>query len=90
MLRDGNENVRDHGEYFAALVAGRQFSLTYMERQVLRWSAAGKSSCEIAVILKRSESAVNFHFCNIREKFGVSSRHTAVLMALYEGLIDFP
>ncbi len=62
--------------------------LTLREKVVLQWSAAGKTSWEIAHILQCSESAVNFHFCNIRRKFGVSSRSAALLKAVSQGLIE--
>ncbi|OLS63323.1 helix-turn-helix domain-containing protein [Pseudomonas putida] len=61
--------------------------LTLRETVVLQWSAEGKTSWEIAHILQCSESAVNFHFCNIRRKFGVTSRSAAMLKALDQGLI---
>lgn len=61
--------------------------LTLREKVVLQWSAEGKTSWEIAHILQCSESAVNFHFCNIRRKFGVTSRSAAMLKALALGLI---
>lgn len=62
--------------------------LTKKETAALEWSARGKSSWEISRILGCSESAVNFHFCNIRRKFGVKSRHVAVLLALEHNLIS--
>lgn len=64
--------------------------LTRKETEVLQWSAAGKSSWEISQIINCSEAGVNYHFCNIRRKFGVSSRWTAVFKALEMGLIDKP
>lgn len=65
-------------------------SLTQREKTVLQWSAEGKTSWEIARILQCSESAVNFHFCNIRRKFDVTSRRAALLKALAQGLIHLP
>ncbi|WP_318781389.1 LuxR family transcriptional regulator [Pseudomonas sp. Marseille-Q5115] len=62
--------------------------LTKREVAALEWSARGKSSWEISRILGCGESAINFHFCNIRRKFGVKSRHVAVLLALEHNLID--
>lgn len=62
--------------------------LTKRETAALEWSARGKSSWEISRILGCSESAINFHFCNIRRKFGVKSRHVAVLLAIEHNLID--
>ncbi|WP_241668541.1 LuxR family transcriptional regulator [Pseudomonas sp. Sample_22] len=65
-------------------------TLTSRETEVLQWSAAGKSSWEISQIVNCSEAGVNYHFCNIRRKFGVSSRWTAVVKALEQGLIHLP
>lgn len=64
--------------------------LTAREKEVLQWSAAGKSSWEIGVIFNCTEAGVNYHFSNIRRKFGVSSRGSAVVKALELGLIDLP
>jgi DNA-binding CsgD family transcriptional regulator len=64
--------------------------LTDRETEVLQWSAAGKSSWEIGQIIQCTEAGVNYHFCNIRRKFGVSSRWTAVVKALEQGLIHLP
>lgn len=65
-------------------------TLTKRETEVLQWSARGKSSWEIGQIFSCSEAGVNYHFCNIRRKFGVSSRWTAVIKALEQGLIHLP
>ncbi|XLM18101.1 LuxR family transcriptional regulator [Pseudomonas sp. PLMAX] len=65
-------------------------TLTNREREVLQWSAAGKSSWEIGQIVECTEAGVNYHFCNIRRKFGVSSRWSAVVKALEQGLIHLP
>jgi LuxR family quorum-sensing transcriptional regulator LasR len=63
-------------------------ALTTREKEALLWSARGKSSWEISRIFNCSEAGVNYHFSNIRRKFGVSSRWTAVMMALEQGLIE--
>ncbi|MNP84660.1 Transcriptional activator protein LasR [compost metagenome] len=65
-------------------------SLTAREKEVLQWSAAGKSSWEIGRIFNCTEAGVNYHFANIRRKFGVSSRGLAVVKALELGLIHLP
>lgn len=62
--------------------------LTAREIECLKWSASGKSSWDIAQILHCSEATVNFHFTNIRHKFGTSSRHQAVVKAIMLGLIN--
>ena len=61
--------------------------LTPKEKEVLAWGAQGKTSWEIALILKCTESGVNFHFSNIRLKFGVSSRSAALIKATALGLV---
>jgi LuxR family quorum-sensing transcriptional regulator LasR len=66
----------------------RDIALTMREKEALLWSARGKSSWEISRIFNCSEAGVNYHFSNIRRKFGVSSRWTAVMMALEQGLIQ--
>jgi len=63
-------------------------ALTRRELECLKWSASGKSSWDIAQILRCSEAVVNFHFTNIRHKFGTSSRHQAVVKAIMLGLIN--
>jgi LuxR family quorum-sensing transcriptional regulator LasR len=65
-------------------------TLTNRETEVLQWSAAGKSSWEIGRIFNCTEAGVNYHFSNIRRKFGVSSRGSAVVKALELGLIGLP
>lgn len=61
--------------------------LTQREKEVLHWSAAGKTTWEIAMILSCTTSAIDFHFKNIRRKFQVSSRQMAVLKAIQQKLI---
>ena len=62
-------------------------SLTPRELECVKWCAAGKSSWDIAQILHCSEAAVNFHFSNLRRKFGVKSRQQVVVKAMLRGLI---
>lgn len=64
--------------------------LTAREQECLKWTAMGKSSWEIAQICQCSEAGVNYHFCNIRKKFGVRSRWLAMVKALEQGLIQSP
>nr|WP_043302627.1 LuxR family transcriptional regulator [Pseudomonas sp. GM55] len=70
--------------------APQAIKLTAREKEVLQWTAAGKSSWEIARIVDCTEAGVNYHFCNIRRKFGVRSRWIAMVMALEQGLIHSP
>jgi DNA-binding CsgD family transcriptional regulator len=62
-------------------------NLSTKEQEILKWCAIGKSSWEIGRILNCSEAGVNYHFCNIRRKFGVNSRWLALIKALEMGMI---
>ena len=61
--------------------------LTIREQEVLLWSMKGKSNWDISVILNISEHAVDFHVRNILKKLNVNSKLSAVVKALYMGLI---
>ncbi|MDX2073940.1 MAG: LuxR family transcriptional regulator [Alphaproteobacteria bacterium] len=62
--------------------------LTPREREILMWSAEGKSVSTIASILSVSDSSVKFHLKNIYRKLDVSDRIQAVVKAIYMGLIN--
>ena len=64
--------------------------LTQKEQEILGWCALGKTSAEMAIILNRSETTINFHIANLRVKFGVTSRHAAVLKAIKFGMPLLP
>lgn len=53
-------------------------TLTQREKEVLWYGVPGASRPGKWPGVNCSESGVNYHFCNIRRKFGVSSRWTAV------------
>jgi LuxR family transcriptional regulator, quorum-sensing system regulator SolR len=60
--------------------------LTYRERQVISWTAEGKTSWEIARILAISENTVNFHMKNIMSKLKVKNKIQAAVKAFALGL----
>lgn len=62
--------------------------LTSRELECLKWSATGKSSWDIGHILNCSETTINYHFSNIRRKFGTTSRREAVVKAFSLGMIN--
>lgn len=72
----------------AALPASVQRLLTHREREVLLWSAQGKSSWEIAVILGVSERTVNWFIANASRKLDAVNRTQAVVNAIKSGEID--
>lgn len=61
---------------------GRVIVLSERERECLRWAADGKTSWEIAQLLRISERTVNFHFDNTTAKLRASNRQHAVARAI--------
>lgn len=57
-------------------LATRQLSAKH--RDILRWSAEGKSNQDIATILGMSKRAVDYHMSQIFKQLGVSSKAQAV------------
>lgn len=57
------------------------------ELEVLKWTHAGKNAWETSMILGVAEATVNFHISNVCKKFGVTSKHQAVLKAMTHGWI---
>jgi DNA-binding NarL/FixJ family response regulator len=68
--------------------APASFSLTEREAEALAWVARGKSSADIAVLMKVSERTVNFHVENVMRKLGVATRVQAAIRCALLGLID--
>jgi len=56
-------------------------TLSDREMEVLKWIAEGKSTWDIAMILRLSERTVNFHASNIIKKLDASNRAHAVAVA---------
>lgn len=61
--------------------------LSNREMEVLRWTAEGKTSCEISYILNISERTVNFHISNAISKLNVANKTAAAILATVLGLI---
>ena len=61
--------------------------LTLREQECLRWAADGKTSWEIAQLLRMSERTVNFHLNNAMLKLEVCSRQHAIAKSTLQGLI---
>lgn len=56
--------------------------LTAREIEVLRWTAEGKTSGEVAQIMEISERTVNFHVTNSLEKLGANNKTAGVIRAV--------
>ena len=63
-------------------------SLTEREIEVLKWTADGKTSGEIADILAVSDNTVNFHIKNAVAKLGTSNKTAAAVRAAMLGLFN--
>lgn len=61
--------------------------LTEREVEALTWSARGKSSTDMAVLMSVSERTVNFHIDNAIRKLNVATRIQAAVKAALLGLI---
>jgi LuxR family transcriptional regulator len=61
--------------------------LTHREREVLRWSAAGKTAEEIGFILGISVRTVTFHVTSSLSKLNVINKTQAVATALLLGML---
>ena len=62
--------------------------LTPREKEVLLWTAEGKTAWDISQILNISERTVVFHLQNTAEKLNVCNRTHAVARAISLGLIN--
>lgn len=63
-------------------------TLTDREREVLRWTADGKTSGEVSDILCLSENTVNFHVKNAVAKLQAANKTAAVVRAAMLGLLN--
>ena len=74
--------------FVSDLVKESQPDLTGREIEVLKWTADGKSSSEIADLLSISENTVNFHIKNSVVKLRTANRTAAVVRAAMLGLLN--
>jgi len=61
--------------------------LSSREREILMWSADGKTSEEIGIILGVTSNTINFHQKNIHKKLNSSSKVQCTAYAIALGLI---
>ena len=72
----------------AKLVPEAAAHLSPREIDVLRWTAEGKTSAEIALIMNLSERTVNFHVNNAVAKLDASNKTAATIKASLLGLLE--
>jgi LuxR family transcriptional regulator, quorum-sensing system regulator SolR len=64
-----------------------QYQFTAREIAVMRWTAEGKTSSDIAGILRISTRTVNFHVQNVITKLNVSNKTAAAIRLAVLGLL---
>ncbi|MEQ1638459.1 MAG: LuxR C-terminal-related transcriptional regulator [Methylococcales bacterium] len=69
------------------LTMALDITLTEREKEVLRWTADGKTAGEIADIMTISERTVNFHINYVLDKLGAANKTAATVQAVLLGLI---
>ncbi|WP_417681272.1 helix-turn-helix transcriptional regulator [Roseibium sp.] len=95
---ESDQDVRSLADiYFLAAVLHEKYMsyyeteclprLTQREKDVLCWSASGKTDWEIAKITGISTATVRFHWNNIFSKMGVNSKISATINAVRRKLI---
>jgi LuxR family transcriptional regulator, quorum-sensing system regulator LasR len=62
--------------------------LSPRQREVLTWSAEGKTTWETSVIIKCTEATVNYHLRQVIRKLEAANKTHAVWRALHLGLIS--
>lgn len=68
-------------------MASLEMKLSKREKEILQWTAEGKTSAEIAIILAISENTVNFHQKNMQKKFNAPNKTQIACYAAAIGLI---
>jgi len=76
-----------HEKYLSFYDTRELPSLTQREKDVLCWSASGKTDWEIAEITGISRATVRFHWNNIFRKMGVNNKMSATVNAVRRKLI---
>lgn len=66
---------------------GKLATLSPRERECLRWTAVGKTSAEIGIILDLSEHTINNYLNNACRKIDATNRSHAVYLATRKGII---
>jgi LuxR family quorum-sensing transcriptional regulator LasR len=66
----------------------RNISLSPRQREILRWTAAGKTTWETSIIMRCTEANVNYHLKQLFGKLQASNKTHAVSKAIQLGLID--
>jgi len=63
-------------------------ALTEREREVMRWTAEGKTAFEISIIIGLTERTVNFHIGRVLAKLGAINKTQAAVKAAVMGMLS--
>jgi DNA-binding CsgD family transcriptional regulator len=63
------------------------FKISSAEREIMRWTADGKSTAEIACILEMKERTVTFRINNVVARLGVQNKTAASVRLAVSGLL---
>lgn len=63
-------------------------TMTCREKEILRWTAEGKTASEIGQILGLTERTVNFHINNVVKKFGSTNKINVAVKAMALGMLS--
>ncbi|KNC94817.1 transcriptional regulator SdiA [Trabulsiella odontotermitis] len=69
------------------MVTPAEMRFSKRELEILKWTAEGKTSAEIAMILSISENTVNFHQKNMQKKFNAPNKTQIACYAAATGII---
>ncbi len=69
------------------MVMSPEMKFSKRELEILKWTAEGKTSAEIAMILSISENTVNFHQKNMQRKFNAPNKTQIACYAVAIGVI---
>ncbi len=69
------------------MVMAPEMRFSKRELEILKWTAEGKTSAEIAIILSISENTVNFHQKNMQKKFNAPNKTQIACYAAATGII---
>lgn len=72
----------------ARLLPEAAVKLSGREKEVLQWTAEGKTSAEISDIMNISERTVNFHIVKTMEKLNCANKTAATVQAALLGLLN--
>lgn len=77
-------------ELLKQMVPEASVRLSKQEREVIWWTAEGKTTAEISVIMGLSVRTVTFHIGNVVKKLNASNKTAAAVRAAVLGLLRTP